>query len=98
MGKLKEWADKQSQYVILGDGDSVVAQYVGFQMIENRFDPKKESVRYILLIDGEEKQFESSSAAVARQFDDLKDNAMVKITREGEGNKTKYTIKAVEGN
>lgn len=94
-GKLKDWADQQTNYIKLADGESIAGQYVGFQMIANKFDPKKESVRYILLVEGEEKYFESGSAAVARQFDGLSENERIQITRKGEGNETKYTIKSV---
>lgn len=95
MGKLKDWGDKQSPFIRLSDGDSIVGQYLGFEFVPNRFDPKKQSVRYIIVVDGEEKSFESGSSSVAFQFDKIGENENVRISREGEGTKTKYQVEAV---
>lgn len=100
MGDLKAWADDQSEFIKLGDGDSVIGVFVGFEQIPNRFDPKKQSIRYTLEVEGtngkaSEKFFESGSANVARQFDAVEAGDLVKISRTGEGTSTKYEIVSV---
>jgi len=97
MGKLKIWADENSPYIMLADGESIIGQYVGYKMIPSHFDPEKEVVQYTLLIDGKEKFFKSGSNSVALQFDKMEDNAMVQITRQGEDRNTKYIITEVTG-
>ncbi len=96
MGKLKTWADAQTPYIKLEDGGHIIGQYMGFRMKQSSFDPKQEVVSYLLLVDGEEKYFESGAGKVARAFDDLAENAMVKIVRTGVGPKTKYEVTEVD--
>lgn len=93
MGKLKDWADKQSPYIKLNDGESFVGQYLGFKEVSGQFG---KAIRYTFLVDSEEKLFEKSSMQVAYAMDEIPENGFVRITRYGEGNKTKYEIEAVE--
>jgi hypothetical protein len=95
MGDLKKWADDQSPYVRLIDGDSIVAKYMGYEIIPNKFDAKKKSVKYTLIVEGEEKYFESGASSVAYQFDEIEEGAMVKISRSGDGPSTTYKVKEV---
>jgi len=90
---LKKWADKQTTYIILGDGEFVDAVFLKAEVIPNRFDADKEMIRYHLqLEDGDIKHFESGATGVARQFDKVEEGEKVKIKRDGEGTQTKYAI------
>jgi hypothetical protein len=92
VSKLKDWADKQSPFIKLEDNESISGEYVGFAFVPNHFDAKKETAQYNLIVEGEEKVFQSGSANVAYQFDKIKEGGVVTITRHGEGPNTKYTV------
>ena len=88
MGELTNWAKETSPFIRLQDGESLEAVYNGYKIIPSRLDPDKETVQYKL----GEKYFESSSGALAKQFDEIKEGTKIKITRQGTGNKTKYIL------
>lgn len=95
MGKLKDWANKRSKYIRLADGDSVIGIYLGFKEVQSGYDPEKVVMQYLIEIAGENKYFESGAGSVARQFDEIDEGAMVKISRKGKDTKTKYTVEEV---
>ncbi len=67
-------------------------------MVPNRFDVDKETVRYLFeLPDGEQKPWENGQLQVARVLDEIVKGTMIKITRTGEGQKTRYEIEEVDG-
>ena len=92
MGALAKWADDNSQFITIEDGESIEIVYKGWKNVPNRFDTDKETIRYIFLIDGKEKYWENGSGRTARFFDEVKEGEPVKITRKGEGQKTKYEL------
>lgn len=96
MGQLSDWANKNSPFLRLADGEEVDAVYVGFKPIPNRFDLEKEVIRYTLLVDGVEKTWENGSPKIAKFFDTLEGDENIHIKRIGEGNKTKYEVTLVE--
>ena len=96
MGKLAEYAKNASQFVKLADGESIEVVFKAFKIVPNKFDTEKDTVRYYFLVDGgKEKEWENGAAYVADFFDGVKEGEPVKITRTGEGNKTKYTLELV---
>lgn len=93
---LKDWADKQSPFIRLTDGEVFVGKYVGWEEVPNRFDPKKKIIKYSFVNDdGEEKSFENGSTNTAYQFHDVLEGSRVELMRIGEGQKTKYYVKEV---
>ncbi len=97
MGELKDWAVKQSPFITIDTGESIVVKYLGFKMVPNRFDVDKETVRYLFeLPDGEQKPWENGQLQVARVLDEIVKGTMIKITRTGEGQKTRYEIEEVD--
>ena len=66
MGKLKDWADSNSQFITIEDGESLEIVYKGWKNVPNRFDTDKETIRYIFLVDGQEKYWENGSGRTAR--------------------------------
>ena len=99
MGELGDWAKKNSKALILDDGESVEATYLGFKIGVNPFDDEKEIAFYKLEVvqDGETltKTFKSASARAARFFDGLEKGTRVRITRHGLQNETKYEFAVV---
>lgn len=97
MGELKDWAVKQSPFITIDTDQSIMVKYLGFKMVPNRFDVDKETVRYLFeLPDGEQKPWENGQLQVAKVFDEIAKGTMVKITRTGEGQKTRYEIEEVD--
>ena len=95
MGKLSDWAKENSQFIKLADKESIELVYKGFKIVPNKFDTEKESIRYIFLVEGKEKFWENGAGYIAEYFDNVKEGEVVKITRKGEGNQTKYELEAV---
>src|SRR3990172_12059365 len=97
MGTLKDWAVKQSPFIVIETNESIIVKYLGFKMVPNRFDVDKEVVRYLFqLQDGTQKPWENGQLQVARVFDEIEKETWVKISRTGEGNKTRYEIDIVD--
>src|SRR3990167_2963647 len=95
MGKLSDWAKENSQFIKLADKESIELVYKGFKIVPNKFDTDKESIRYIFLVEEKEKFWEKGAGYIAEYFDNVKEGEVVKITRKGEGNQTKYELEAV---
>ena len=95
MGKLSDWAKDNSQFIILDDEESVEIVYKGFKFVSNRFDPEKETVRYIFLVEGAEKYWETPAGYVARFFDEVKEGEPVKIIKQKEGVKPRYKLELI---
>ena len=95
MGKLKKWAQDNSEWLRIADGEKVVVKYLGYKIVPNRFDDDQETVRYVFDVDGIEKKFESRAFALAETFDGIKEGTVVSLTRKGEGGNTKYEVGVV---
>lgn len=92
MGELRDWADSQTDRLVIEPGEAVLVKYLGFKVIPNRFDPKSTTVEYHLLVGEEEKTFTSRSGTLARGFDKIEIEGTAKILRTGEGSNTRYKI------
>ena len=89
MGELGQWANKNSKFIKIGDGGSVVAEFKGFTESSFRGNPV---IEYALKVDGEEKVLTSSSGKFARSMDDISVGDIIKITRTGTGTDTNYQV------
>ena len=91
---LKEWADKNSPFLRLEDGESAVLTYKKYEFVPSTYDPKKQVVQYTFEdLEGNEKLWGSSSNKIARFFADKVGGELVEIKREGVERNTKYDIK-----
>lgn len=90
---LGEFVKDNSKFLRLSDGECFEGIYRTFKVVPSTFDPEKETCVYKLEYpDGKVTFFQTSSIVVAKTFSKFKGGETVKITREGEGNKTKYKI------
>ena len=96
MGKLKEWADEQSRFLRIGDGEEATVKFIDFEVMPSTFDPDKNIVRYVFEVNGSNKTFDSASGVLARYFDAIKKGSWVKISRVGEGMKTNWSVEEVK--
>lgn len=93
MGKLKDWADDNSTFIKLADGESFEGEYQGYAFA--LFKGKKVPC-YEFLIKGKEKSLTTSSYVLAAAFDEeqgtYKKGDKVVITRKGVDTETSYSI------
>src|SRR3990167_6957107 len=84
-----------SLFLNLQDGESFEGIYKGYEIVPSTFDPDKEVLAYNFEVDGVEKPFKSGSLKLARQMKEIEEGTTVKISREGSGSKTTYTVEEV---
>ena len=86
MGKLKDFAKRNSPFIKLGDGESIEAVYNGYK--ESNY-MGKETVVYILGT----KQLSSTSGKLALLMDEINEGTTIRISRHGLGMDTTYSVK-----
>ncbi len=98
MGKLGDFAKRNSQYISLDDGESVEAMFKSAIVTPNPYDAEKEVVNYKFDTEWGVKTLRSGACGLARIFDNIQPNTKIKLTRAGLGNKTSYKVeKEVDG-
>ena len=99
MGRLSEYVAKNSKYLALDDGESFTGKFKGYEMEVNE---KGEQVPCYKFEDEfkTSKSLTTQSKVLAKFFDEddgkAKLGAIVKITREGKGNKTRYAVELIK--
>jgi len=90
---LNDFVKENSKFLRLSNGESFEGVYRGYKVAASTFDPEKDTCNYKLEYpDGQAVFFQTSSVAVAKTFSRLTGGEMIKIVRDGSGNKTKYHI------
>lgn len=100
MKSLEQFAQDNQKYFKLGDGDSFIGQYLGYNYGLSSFDPDKEVAIYKLRREGSERNvfWQHASANIAMAFSKIKTGTTIKITRTGsEKNNTSYKIESFNG-
>ncbi len=99
MGKLSEYAAKNSKYLSLGDGESFKGKYKGYVMELNRNDEETPGYKFEDEY-GTLKMLNSQSKVLAKFFDEdtgkAKLGAIVKIIRKGKGADTRYEAELIK--
>ena len=96
---LEEYVKDQSTYIPIESGDSYIGIYKGVEFIEkDSFGELKKYARYLLedLEDKRVRNFDSQSISLAKQMTKISVEAMIKISRTGEGTNTRYSVEAVK--
>ena len=90
--EMKNMAVKNSKFVKLADGDSIIVKLIECKSVPQQRDPEKETYRYTLEFqDGSKKFFESTSNGLLRKMADVMGKD-IQITRDGEGPDTRYDV------
>lgn len=94
---LRKWGKDNQRFISLENGQSLTARLKAFKAVtKDVFGEEKEVMKYTFeLANGQEKTWENGTAGVANQIADIIEKnpkPVLTITREGEGNKTKYKI------
>ena len=97
---LGDFAQENSNFISIKDGQQYSAVYKGYKFIEKEVRGEtKEYVRYLLedLKDQKVRNLDSQSTALARKMDSVPIGSIIKIKREGEGFDTTYEVEYGEG-
>ena len=89
MGELGDWANEQSKYIKLGDGESCTGIYKGFNKSSYKGTPL---IEYMI----NEATLSSSGASLARTMDRIRIGENIKITRFGLAVETKYKVEVLQ--
>lgn len=106
MGELANAAKRNSNFLRIQKGETVLVRYDGYRLIPNKQDPNKEVAQYIVNDNGAKKFWDNSNSKIMFFFDVLPIGSWVKITRgkaltpDGLEDTTKstYTVEKVEEN
>lgn len=95
--KLRQWGKDNAKWISLESGQTVIARLKRFEAMKTiAFGEEKDVVRYYLeLANGQEKTWDQQSASIANRVAEILDKnpkPVLQITRNGEGNKTRYEI------
>ena len=88
---LKKFSQR-SKFLKLRDGETVEITFLSAEVVANKFDKDKESVRYHVKLDGQDKLLESGSNSLCDQMREFEENDVLRITRTGKLTETKYTV------
>jgi len=92
---LSKWADDNSYYLRIEDGEKVQCTFVKAEEVADSFDVEKTKIRYTFKVNGVNKTFDSSSAKLALMLSNVKEGEIIEILRQGEGMKTRYQVKTI---
>jgi hypothetical protein len=84
--------DRTSPFMKFVSGEAVQCTYKGASVVDDTFNPGKQTVQYTVVVDKVEKTFKSGSAGLARQMVGIKAGDEIVIKREGESFKTRWTV------
>lgn len=90
--KLDKFADENSMYLTLADGEEVDVTYDGYEVTKNPYDLTKDIVLYKVIKGTLPKVFKSGSVAVAKKMSKMLVGQRIRIKRMGTGTNTKYEI------
>ncbi len=96
MGELSKFAQQNSRFLKIEEGQTIRAAFVSFKFAKSYFNPDKDVVSYTLKTSEGNKVWNTSSGKTAEFFDKVKPGQIVSITRHGSGNNTKYDLAIVE--
>ncbi len=93
MGVGKDYQKRNSSFIKIEDGESAEGIFGGMKpIVKDVFGQEKEVMRYKI----DNKTFDSSSGALAIQMDEVTVGEKIRISREGTGMETKYTVERLD--
>ena len=92
MSELMDYVAKNSKTISLRDEESIEVKYQGYEIGKNRFDTEKDTINYKLETPFGVKVFSSGALSLARTFDNIEQGTIIRLTRDGEGTKTRYKV------
>jgi hypothetical protein len=81
MGALKDAAKRNSNFLQVEKGESVVCEYIGFRLGPNYKDPSKDSATYQFRVNGQDKYWTNSNAKIMLFFDNLNKHTWIRLMR-----------------
>lgn len=94
MGIGRNYAKKHSKFISFDEDGIIEGVFNGMKpIVKESFGEEKEVMRYKI----DDKTFDSQSAGLAIQMDDVKPGQRIKITKTGAGMETKYVVSIING-
>ena len=94
---INSFIEENVKFLKLEDGQVFEGYYIGNKVIPNRFKEGEQTVEYkVATLKGKRITWTNGTLGVARRFTEVDPGERIKITRNGLGAKTNYTILAGE--
>lgn len=82
MGKLKDLAKSNSNFLKIEKGERIVVEYVDYRIVPNNLDPSKDAVLYHFRELGKDKYWTNGASNIMVFFDELPSGTLVEIHRD----------------
>ncbi len=89
MGQLADTAKKNSNFLKIEKGETVLVTFLSYRIVPSTMDPTKDTVQYKFSTEHGDKFWTNGNSAIMMFFDDLKAGSLVNITRKAWLNKDK---------
>jgi hypothetical protein len=94
---LKNFVNSKSKFFNLADGEEATVKYLSAEALVTYYTGNQvNSIRYHVEENGVEKSWDRTSRELAEQMSKFSPGDWISIRRDGERNKTKYSIKKIE--
>lgn len=81
MGQLADTAKKNSNFLKISKGESIIVKYISARIIPSTMDPTKETIQYKFHTEFGEKFWTNGNSKIMMLFDTIPIGTTVKITR-----------------
>lgn len=81
MGQLADTAKKNSNFLKINKGETIIATYLSARIIPSTMDPTKETVQYKFSTDFGDKFWTNGNSKIMLFFDGIQAGTKVRITR-----------------
>ena len=94
---LRDYADKQSKFFKLLNGQEKIVRYLRAEVVPNHFDNgKTQCVRFHLESEGKIKLWDRTSMRLSLQMSNIPEGSLIKIKRTGDLGNSKYFIERIK--
>lgn len=104
MGQLADTAKKNSNFLKLAKGETIIVKYLSYRIIPSTMDPTKDTIQYKFSTEFGDKFWTNGNSQIMMFFDSLQLDTMVKIGRSPwinkdgteDSNKSTYDVSEVK--
>lgn len=82
MGALADTAKKNSNFLKINKGETMVVTYLSYRIVPSTLDPSKESVQYKFSTQFGDKYWNNGNSSIMLFFDSLKGGEVIRIIRK----------------
>jgi hypothetical protein len=85
-------ANKNSPFLKFEDGEPAIGLYRGAKIVDDTFNPGKQTMEYTLEVEGVKKTFKSGSTKLARLIRPIKEGEKIQLVKTGTSFKTMWYL------